>query len=249
MWFTFFFFFYFQKILNNKGGWCCLGFAALLMFLQVAQSEGKCPKCSHFLLRGVKFWVNVARRDFNITRAVIKHYNTYWENLEDTQNFTGSGHELPSVQISGSSCFEQAGLESSRLLSHPKFSRNSVGIWVHLAFKTSLVPSALWEGPQIPWGAGERLFVVAAEQKAEGDGCAQPRGQENSPQMGQDDFLHCHSSHSGTGVCWEEFLLQENLWSQNTLLKPKEIPFYPSTSSSLCSADPSLLLMSPLKSH
>lgn len=26
-----------------------------------------------------------------------QHYNTYWENLED---LTGSGHELPSVQIS-----------------------------------------------------------------------------------------------------------------------------------------------------
>lgn len=63
----------------------------------------------------------------------------------------------------------------------------------------------------MPRGAGEWLFAVAAEQKAEGDGHAKPRGQENFPQnaVGQDGFPHCHSSPSGTGVCWEEFLLCE----------------------------------------
>lgn len=81
-----------------------------------------------------------------------------------------------SVQISSSSFFEQAGVESSRLPSHPKSSSNSVGIWVHLAFKTSQVPFE--QDPKSP-----EVLVSGSLQKAEGDGCAQPRGQESLPQM------------------------------------------------------------------
>lgn len=175
--------------------------------------------------------------------------------LEDTQHATGEGPELQTVNLKFTLLWAGWTRELQRSLPPKILQWSSIKLstpglqdkpWANCSLRRTLNCLRCW------WVAVCRARV-ATKQKAEWwTRTAQMGGALSPNAVGQDSCHHLLTFEAPLQA--QECDRKSFCWGrvhrgQNTLIKPLESTFYPSTLSSLCFVAPSLLLMSPLESH